>query len=125
MKEFVVAANDTNLKAFHILEQQSVFTIHNAHSDNVKKVRYLGDSNGSDDSIFVISASADKTVKLWDLRNSTEPLSTLKLSSPIEDFCFLPSSTGRGIRDLIVANGSMLTIARLGEARSLEKIAEY
>ena len=41
MREFIAAANDTNIKAFHILEQSSVLTIHNAHTDNVKKVQYL------------------------------------------------------------------------------------
>ena len=44
MREFVVAANETNLKVFNILEQQSVLTIHNAHADNVKKVAYYNQS---------------------------------------------------------------------------------
>ena len=75
MKEFLVAANDTNLKAFHILEQQSVLTIHNAHADNVKKVQYVRGATTD----LVLSASSDRTVKLWDLRNSSEALDTLRL----------------------------------------------
>ncbi len=37
----MVAANETNIKLFSILEHQSILTLHNAHSDNVKKVAYL------------------------------------------------------------------------------------
>jgi len=114
MKEFVVAANETNLKVFNILEQQSVLTIHNAHSDNVKKVQYFG----RDD--LVVSASADRTVKLWDLRNSSEAVASVKLSHGIEDFCRLPSG------EIVVANGPILSILNLnGEQNAFTRVADY
>lgn len=80
MREFIVGANETNIKVFNILEQSSVITLHNAHSDNIKKVQYLSEH-------VIMSASADKTIKLWDLRNQSEALSSLKLEWGAEDFC--------------------------------------
>lgn len=35
---------------------------------------------------MVMSGSADKTVKLWDLRNTSEPLKQLRLKNQVEDF---------------------------------------
>lgn len=113
MREFVVGANDTNVKAFHILEQASVLTIHHAHSDNIKRVRYAQEH-------IVLSASADKTVKLWDLRNSSEPLDTVRLPQPVEDFCQL-----HDLREYVVANGAMLNVIKLTEDLRFEKLAEY
>lgn len=115
MKEFVVAANETNLKVFNILEQHSVLTIHNAHADNVKKVSYFA---GRDD--MVVSASADRTVKLWDLRNSSEALASIKLAHGIEDFCRLPTG------ELVVANGPILSIINInGEQTAFSRVADY
>lgn len=113
MREFISAANDTHVKVFDILEQQSVLTIHNAHADNVKKVKYVGD-------YCVLSGSADKTVRLWDLRNPSEALSLCKLPQPIEDFTFLDNS-----EDLVVANGAMMSILKLTNGDTLSKIADY
>jgi WD40 repeat protein len=50
------------------------------HSDNVKKVKILDDFR-------VISASSDKTVKIWDLRKTAEPTCKFVVENPIEDFC--------------------------------------
>ena len=101
MKEFVVAANDTGLKVFNILEQSSVLTIHNAHHDNIKRVKYLRDD-------LILSASSDRTVKLWDLRNSSAPLSSFKLAHAVEDFCLIP-----GTGELVLANGALLTVLKV------------
>jgi WD40 repeat protein len=113
MREFIVGANDTNIKLFDILEQQSVLSIHNAHSDNIKRVRYLDD-------FHILSASADRTVRLWDLRSTKDgPLDSIKLSMGAEDFCFLPE------RQLVVANGPILTCLKIGEDQRFIKQAEY
>jgi|LauGreDrversion4_2_1035121.scaffolds.fasta_scaffold1630731_1 WD40 repeat protein len=110
MKEFMVAANETNVKFFSILEHQSVLTLHNAHSDNVKKVAYFGDHQ-------IVSASADRTVKVWDLRNPTEALSSVRLAHGIEDFCAL----GGGF---VVANGPMLTLLKINGSE-ITRTADY
>lgn len=81
MKEFVTCANDTNIRYFNILENKSVFSIHGAHSDNVKKVSIVNEH-------LMISGSSDKIVKLWDIRNHDKPVSYAKMSHPVEDFVF-------------------------------------
>lgn len=50
-----------------------------------------------------MSASSDKILKLWDLRQTKTPVKQLTLSHPVEDFCFLPSNQA------IIANGSTLS----------------
>jgi WD40 repeat protein len=43
-----------------------------AHADNIKQVMWLGEQ-------LVVSGSADRTVKLWDLRQTASAISTLKV----------------------------------------------
>ncbi|TNV80314.1 hypothetical protein FGO68_gene11371 [Halteria grandinella] len=112
MREFIVAANDTNIKVFDILEQQSVLSIHGAHSDNIKRVRYLDDTH-------IISASADRTVRLWDIRATGQgPLDSVKLSLGAEDFCMVGKM-------MVVANGPVLSCLEIGEDKKFKKLAEY
>lgn len=112
MKEFVVGANDTGIKVFNILEQASVLTIHNAHQDNIKCVKYLRDD-------LILSASSDRTLKLWDLRNSAQALSSLKLPHGLEDLCLLP-----GGEEAVIANGPLLSLVKASSSL-LEKVADY
>jgi len=113
MKEFMVAANDTGLKVFNILELSSVLTIHNAHSDNIKKVSYLSGD-------MILSASSDRTVKLWDLRNSESHLGVFKLPHGVEDFCQLPTG------ELVIANGPVLSILKVKDSKDgFERVADY
>jgi hypothetical protein len=66
---------------------------------------------------LVLSGSSDRTLKLWDLRNSSEPLSSIKLHYPIEDFCKLNENK------LIVANGSSMTL--ISTESNLKLLTEY
>ena len=110
-----MGANDTGIKLFNILEQSSVLTIHNAHQDNIKKVCYLP---GNQD--IILSASSDRTVKLWDLRNTQQALSTVKLAHQIEDLCAI-----HGTPSWVVANGSLLTVLNVTAAAPLTRVADY
>ena len=114
MKEFVVGANDTGIKLFNILEQSSVLTIHNAHQDNIKKVCYLP---GNQD--MLLSASSDRTVKLWDLRNTQQALFTYKLHHAIEDLCAIQDN------QWVVANGSLMSILNVTTTEAITRVAEY
>lgn len=67
-------------------------------------------NGGPADSVLVMSGSSDKTVKLWDLRNSSEPLDVVKLPQPVEDFCQLQNPF-----DFVVANGNMMNVIRLSD----------
>jgi WD40 repeat protein len=51
---------------------------------------------------MILSASSDKTVKLWDLRKTDQAVSSLTTSNPIEDFCMSASS-------LYLAHGNVIT----------------
>lgn len=75
----MTASNDSGIKYFGISDPQSLFTIKNAHNDNIKKVQHVDDN-------IIMSASQDKTVKLWDLRNYNSPLSSSVFDQSIEDF---------------------------------------
>lgn len=63
----------------------------------------------------ILSASSDGTVKLWDLRNTASAVSTLKLKSPVEDFCFRTAS------QMVIAHGNALTVAEVGTAGIVAK----
>ena len=81
-RNFVSCANDTSIRYYDITEVSSkaAISILAGHSDNVKKVKILDDFR-------VISASSDKTVKIWDLRKTAEPTCRFVVENPIEDFC--------------------------------------
>jgi len=111
-KEFVSAANETNIKYWNIQETSSLFTIHGAHTDNIKKVKFISDN-------LIVSGSADKTLKLWDIRNVGSPLSILKLNNSVEDF--LEYANGK----FVVANGSALTLLHLDASNNFKIVNEY
>jgi WD40 repeat protein len=50
-----------------------------------------------------MSGSADRTVKLWDLRNTEEAVSTLSLEKPVEDFCLRGNT-----QQVYIASGNTL-----------------
>ena len=79
---FVSCANETGIRVFDIQDNSNVaaITINAGHADNIKKVAYLNEH-------LILSGSADRTVKLWDLRNTEAPVSSLTLDKPVEDFC--------------------------------------
>ena len=52
-------------------------------------------------------------MKLWDLRNTTSAISSLKLQNSVEDFCFRNSS------QLLIANGNALSVAEIDATNSL------
>ena len=91
-----------------------MLTLHNAHQDNIKRVKYLSDH-------LIMSASADKTLKLWDLRNHSEALTTLKLEWGAEDFCQIDNSN----QQLVIANGSVLSVVGINEETKFKRLAEY
>ena len=68
-----------------------------------------------------MSGSSDKTVKLWDIRNYSYPLSTLKLTNSVEDFCKYDNDGG-----IVIANGNALSVALMSEDNSsLSVVNEY
>jgi WD40 repeat protein len=69
---------------------------------------------------YILSASADRTVKLWDLRNSSEALASVKLSHGVEDFCRLPTG------EIVVANGPVMSLLNVSEdMASFKRVADY
>ena len=44
MREFISCSNESGIKYFGISEPQSLFTIKNAHNDNIKRVMYINDN---------------------------------------------------------------------------------
>ena len=85
--------------------------IHSAHQDNIKKVRYLND-------VFVVSGSADRTVKLWDLRNTQQAVSTVRLGHAVEDMCPVEG------QQWVVANGNVMSVLDVSEGE-LKRVTEY
>lgn len=71
--------------------------------------------NGAD-TPFILSASADRMLKIWDLRNAADPLDSVKLPDSIEDFCFLPtpSHEDKSSQYLLAASGSLMNLIRIG-----------
>ena len=112
MRDFISSSNESVIKCFNILEPHSLFTIKNAHSDNIKKVQYVDDN-------LIMSASQDKVVKLWDLRNYSQPLSHVTFANSIEDFvAFRPNQYA-------IANGSILSTIKINESQKLIKQNEF
>eukprot|EP00347_Sterkiella_histriomuscorum_P009274 403341835 len=112
MKEFVAGSNESGIKYFSIQEPQSIFTIKNAHNDNIKKVQFVSDN-------ILLSASQDKTVKLWDLRNYNTPLSTVSYQYSVEDFVTYRDNL------YAVANGNIISNLYINEQTLLLKQNEF
>ena len=84
-----------------------------AHSDNIKKVQLLqGNEN------ILVSASSDSMVKLWDLRNTSKCVTSLKLENQIEDFCFRKEQ-------LVVANGNAITLIDIHKSEAFEEMTSF
>src|ERR1035437_8594178 len=108
MKEFAACSNDTNIRYFSILENKSVFNIHGAHSDHIKKVSIVNEN-------LILSGSADKIIKLWDIRNHSKPVSFSKMSHPIEDFVTFEENR------IAVANGNVISVLSMSSEQILKK----
>ena len=52
---------------------------------------------------ILASVSADRTVKLWDLRKTNESISSINVSNPVEDFCVNGDK-------LYVAHGNVISL---------------
>ena len=85
-RNFLSCANDTCIRYFDIQDSSNscAIEITSAHSDNIKKVQFISEQS-------FLSASLDKTVKLWDLRNTEKAVTSFKLENQIEDFVLLPN----------------------------------
>lgn len=57
---------------------------------------------------MLISGSADKCVKLWDLRNTAQALTSFKVENTVEDFCLFDDK-------IIIAQGPTLTLAKVSD----------
>lgn len=75
---------------------QAAITINAGHADNIKKVSYLSEH-------MILSGSADRTVKLWDLRHTEAPVSSITLEKPVEDFCMRANT-----QQIYVASGNQI-----------------
>ena len=112
-------ANETSIRYWDIQtpDPTPVVSILGAHSDNIKKIQFLP----SNSNLFV-SGSSDSFIKLWDLRNTSESVSSLKLQNQVEDFCFRKDQ-------LVVANGNAITLVDLENQESklayVEKTSFY
>ncbi len=101
-RNFASCANDTCIRYYDIQDSSNgcAIEIVAAHSDNIKKVQIISDNT-------LLSASADKQMKLWDLRSTSKPVCSFKVENSIEDFCLLPNSK------VVIAQGNTLTLAKL------------
>jgi len=66
-----------------------------------------------------MSASSDGTVKVWDLRNTAQALSSMRVDNPVEDFC------QRGPNQFIVAHGNALSVAEMTSEGILEHRSSF
>lgn len=66
-----------------------------------------------------MSGSADKTVKIWDLRNTSSALFTIRLMNQVEDFVTYDENK------FIIANGNMLSIANLHLEKGFRVVNEF
>jgi len=73
-RNIISCANETSVKLWDIQESghESALTINGAHSDHIKKVQVVP---GNED--YLITASADQMVKLWDLRNTSKSIDSM------------------------------------------------
>lgn len=81
---FASCANDTCVRIYDMQDNQgkAQLEITAAHADNIKQLKWLGEQ-------LIVTGSADRAVKLWDLRQTANPLSTTKLEHSVEDFCLI------------------------------------
>jgi U3 small nucleolar RNA-associated protein 15 len=103
-RNFASCANDTCIRYYDIQDSSNkcAIEIASAHSDNIKKVHILSEHH-------LLSASADRHMKLWDLRSTSKPVCSFKVENSIEDFCVLPNNK------LVLAQGNTLTLAKLAD----------
>mmetsp|Transcript_21218 Transcript_21218/g.29321 ORF Transcript_21218/g.29321 Transcript_21218/m.29321 type:complete len:82 (-) Transcript_21218:153-398(-) len=75
-RNFLSCANETSVKLWDIQEpgHESALTISGAHSDHIRKIQVLP---GNED--YLVTASADQMVKLWDLRNCSKAVDSMRL----------------------------------------------
>ena len=64
---------------------------------------------------MLVSAGSDNMVKLWDLRNTSACVNSLKLENQIEDFCFRKEQ-------VVVANGNSITLVDI--QKSVDALCE-
>lgn len=77
-RAFLSCSNETSWKFFDIQKGTGcIFTCQGAHSDNIKQVQFLPNSEQ-----FVLSASSDKELKLWQI--DTEMAKDFNLPSTFE-----------------------------------------
>ena len=102
-RNYASCANDTCLRYYDMQDntQKSAIEIPAAHSDNIKQIKLLSETS-------LLSASSDRHVKLWDLRQTTAPVCSFKVENQIEDFCTV------GDR-LVIAQGNTLTMAEYSQ----------
>jgi len=111
-RHFASCANDTCIRYFDIQDSANkcAIEIQAAHSDNIKQVALLPNHQ-------LLSGSADKHMKLWDLRNTQSPVATFKVENPIEDFCLFDDR-------VVVAQGNTLTLAKMDES-SIRRLNDF
>ena len=107
-RHFISCGNETAIKLYDIQNSgsESDLSILAAHSDNIKRVSYLNDTT-------ILSGSSDGTVKVWDLRQTNQAVSSLKLKTAVEDYCL------RSASQMVIAHGNSLSVAEIGADLSL------
>lgn len=132
-RTFVSCSNETSWKYFDIQKNgHSVFTCQAAHSDNIKQVSFLPESED-----MVMSASSDKFLKLWkiDLEKATKmtfnkgekgdsdsvysQCSLLHMNEPIEAFSFMKYQDKNLV---LVANGNIISVIEITKDNTLEDL---
>jgi hypothetical protein len=64
-----------------------------------------------------LSGSADKYIKLWDLRNTSAAVASFKVENPVEDFCLFDDR-------IVIAQGNTLTLAKINES-SIRRLNDF
>ena len=120
-RTFVSCANETSIKLWDIrsTEKECQINVANAHADNVKRVNFVPQNEENN---LVLSVGQDGFVKMWDLRTTQQPLSSLNVENPIEDFCFGPN------REVMVGHSNslqLLTFAEDSQLKTLETLYPF
>ena len=66
---------------------------------------------------LLVSASADRSVKVWDLRKATEAVSSVSLANPVEDFCMAKN-------ELYVAHANTISMVSIQDSK-LEQAGDF